>query len=195
VVSVCERCGNACVELVEARPHQSRPQHFRRHSSDGHRDGVCGWISAGEHEAIGQVGAGRAESGAVQRQDVAKRSRGRALLDKPTYRHRRERTIRHLLEHAARTRAIAEEHADPEHALDAHGCDFDERPITHFIRDGEHAPVREVHVADGRAVRLKRSAGDTRIHAQMLLNTFVVGRRKSGEKTIVEWRAVRQKPS
>jgi hypothetical protein len=30
-------------------------------------------------------------------------------------------------------------HGDPEHALDVHRCDFDERSVPPFIRDGEHA--------------------------------------------------------
>jgi hypothetical protein len=63
----------------------------------------------------------------VQRQDVVKRSGRCALFDKATYGHRREGTVRHLLEHTAGARAIAEEHADAEHALDPDGRDFDER--------------------------------------------------------------------
>jgi hypothetical protein len=80
---------------------------------------------------------------------------------------------------------IAEEHADPEHAFDAYGRDFNECAVTHLIGDRKHTPIREVDVGDARAVPLERTAADARVHLQMLLNACVVNRRQRGEKTIV----------
>jgi len=130
----------------------------------------------------------------VQRQDVVKRSRCGALFDKARDGHRRERTVRYLLERAARARPIAEEHADPEHAFDADRRDFNECAVTHLIRDREHTAIREIHVRDARAVRLERTSGHACVHVEMLLNTCVVNRWQRGEKPIVQRRAVRKKP-
>ena len=69
----------------------------------------------------------------VRADDVAKRPRHRNLLHEPARPPSREQTIRNLLEGAAGARAIAKEHADPEHALEAHGGDFDEPAVPHLV--------------------------------------------------------------
>ena len=61
---------------------------------------------------------------------------------------------------SARSRSIAEEHPDPEHAFDVDGRDFDEHPIAHFIGDGKdaHSSGKQVasrgyHLGIGQNVR------------------------------------------
>jgi hypothetical protein len=90
-------------------------------------------------------------------------------------------------------RPISEEQANPEHAFDADGRDFDEGAVTHLMRDGEHTAVRQIDIRDWRAVRLERTAGHASVHAQMLLDAFVVNSRERREQTIVEWRSVGKK--
>ena len=93
----------------------------------------------------------------VERDHLTKRAR-RRFLDKAAHAHRGERTIRHLQERSTGTRSIAEEHANPEHALTANGSYFHERTIAHLIGDREDAAVGKVHISDRRAVFLKRAA-------------------------------------
>ena len=62
----------------------------------------------------------------VQRQDFVKRPRRRTLFDKPVTAIDGNGPSGTCWNDAARARPIAEEHADPEHALDAHGRDFHE---------------------------------------------------------------------
>jgi hypothetical protein len=85
----------------------------------------------------------------------------------------------------AGARPIAKKHPAPEHALDADGGNFDERPVAHFIGDGEHTPIRKVDVGVRRAVHLKRTAGHPTVHVQMPLNACVVNGWQRGEKAIV----------
>jgi hypothetical protein len=44
-------------------------------------------------------------------------------------------------------------------------------------------------------VLLKRTAGHTGVHVQMLLDTAVISSRKRRQKAVVQARAVRKKPS
>ena len=84
-------------------------------------------------------------------------------------------------------------------------------PVSHLIGDGEHAPVREMHFGDRRAVLLEGDAGHhDRVHVQMLLrivhsqqpaalredDSAAVCRREGGESTMSDLRcALRSPPS
>jgi len=94
----------------------------------------------------------------VPRNRLSKHSITGRRFEERRHRQSDDASVRHLLEGLAGPRAVAEEHADAEHAFATDGGDLDEGAVAHAVRHRVHAAVRKEHVVDSGAVLVQGGA-------------------------------------